>query len=95
MKLIKVTTLLVLVCLMVSVLSTGTAFALSSSEFYLWLDKSGIPEYSISGAYRANYGTYVKYNLVVYGNTGDVQKIHNGHWFLIILCLDIQTYYHE
>ncbi len=82
MKLIKVTTLLVLVCLMVSVLSTGTAFALSSSEFYLWLDNSGIPEYSISGAYRANYGTYVKYNLVVYGNTGDVpqNEIRQGEY---------------
>lgn len=71
-----------LVCLMASFLSTGTAFALSSNEFYLWLDNSGIPEYSISGAYRANYGTYVKYNLVVYGNTGDVpqNEIRQGEY---------------
>lgn len=72
MKKIKIVTLIVLVCLLASFLNTETAFALSSSEFYLWLDNSGIPEYSISGSYRANYGTYVRYNLVVYGNPGDV-----------------------
>ncbi|MCD6322035.1 MAG: hypothetical protein J7L77_03305 [Clostridiales bacterium] len=74
MRRIKVIILLVLVCLMTSFFHTGTALALSSSEFYLWLDNSGIPEYSISGSYRANYGTYVKYNLIVYGNPGDVPQ---------------------
>lgn len=70
MKFKKVISLLVLTCVLIG--SVSTVSAMSSTQFYQWLSDNGTPEYSVSGTYRANYNTYVKYNLVVYGSSGDV-----------------------
>lgn len=84
MKAFKKISLITALGLAISILLTGYVHggAISSGEFYSWLNDSGIPEYSVSGAYRANYSTFVKYNLVVYGNAGNVpgNEIRRGEY---------------
>jgi len=84
MKKAKVISILVLVCFVFPILCTGNVLGstINSSEFYSWLNDSGIPEYSVSGAYRANYSTFARYNLVVYGNAGNVpgNEIRQGEY---------------
>jgi len=84
MKKAKVISILVLVCFVFPILCTGNVLGstISSNEFYSWINDSGIPEYSVSGAYRANYSTFIRYNLVVYGNTGNVpgNEIRQGEY---------------
>lgn len=82
MKTKRVFTLLLLVLFLASLCCSGAVFAFGSAEFYSWLFNSGIPEYSISGTYRANYSTYMKYNLVVYGSPVNVpgNEIRQGEY---------------
>lgn len=82
MKASRVLVLLFLLLFLVNLCCSGAVFAFGSSEFYSWLRDSGIPEYSISGTYRANYSTYVRYNLVVYGSPGNVpgNEIRQGEY---------------
>ena len=84
MKKIKVIALVTAVCLLMPMLAAGVVQGggISGAEFYEWLDSTGIPEYSISGSYRANYSTYVRYNLIVYGSAGMVQdnEIRQGEY---------------
>lgn len=84
MKTLKAFLSLVVLLLLLFAFLTGNAMCgtIGSNEFYSWLSSSGIPEYSVSGIYRANYSTYVKYDLVVYGKTSDVpgNEIRQGEY---------------
>ncbi|MDX1358817.1 MAG: hypothetical protein R3232_08300 [Clostridia bacterium] len=84
MKATKLIALFIVAVILVPFICNGTVLCgtISSSGFYTWLRDSGIPEYSISGSYRANYSTFVKYNLVVYGKPGDVSgnEIKEGEY---------------
>ncbi len=84
MKATRVISILAAICFLLSIFCIGKAMGgtISSAEFFSWLSDSGIPEYSISGSYRANYSTFARYNLVVYGITGDVpgNEIRQGEY---------------
>ncbi|MBN2558893.1 MAG: hypothetical protein JXB33_09085 [Clostridia bacterium] len=44
----------------------------SQQEFLQWLEETGNPTKSVSGAYTASFSTYLSYNLIVYGSPAQV-----------------------
>ncbi len=50
----------------------SAADAKTPAEFQEWLNDTGTPRKSVSGRYEADFETYSEYNLIVYGEPGDV-----------------------